>query len=179
MRKIICLLLLILYCTSPLTQAASGFGYLRSEEDPERRVEYQGEAHAREPSRQDKLATYRSLQETCQRWRRWHAKDQDPNSAVQMNVACRKAAEYGRKELGLKTSAKRVNPDSYNSKNSSGGSVILIENPKAKIESAHCQSLRRELEHIQSRLRAGYKVPEGERLKKRRRAIREELQQHC
>lgn len=163
--------------SNPGSRYKPGSNYLQSASEPEKRVVYQQEP-PRDTSRQDKLEVYRSLQETCQRWTQWYNKDRSSHSAVQMNVACREAAEYGRKELNLNISAKRVNPDSRQKKTKSGGEVIFIENPRNN-ESPRCQSLRRELENIQSRLRAGYSAREGERLKKRRRVIREEMQQRC
>lgn len=155
-----------------------GSGYLQSASEPEKRIVYEQQPR-QDTSRQDKLQVYRSLQETCQRWTQWYNKDRSANSAVQMNVACREAADYGRKELNLDTKARRVNPDSGSRKTSTGGEAILIEKAPAKNDSPRCQSLRRELDNIQSRLRAGYKVREGERLKKRRREVRDEIQQRC
>lgn len=177
-------LLLALSLSYPLPASAADTagpsrGYLQSEENPERRVTYQGESQDSD-ARQDKQEVYRALQETCQRWTRWYNKDRSSHAAVQMNAACREAADYGRKELNLNTTARRVNPDARRPQsNSAGGGAVLVGNNSGRNESPRCQNLRRELDHIQSRLRAGYKVEEGERLKKRRRQIRDQIQQHC
>lgn len=158
---------------------ASPYGYLQSEENPEKRVTYSGAAQS-EQSRENKQDVYRALQETCQRWTDWYNKDRSAQAAVQMNEACRQAADYGSRELKLNTRANQVNLRSIpERKASSGGDAVLISNNSGRTESPRCQHLRRELENIQSRLRAGYKVREGERLKKRRREIRNEIQQRC
>lgn len=165
--------------SSNLNRPSEGHGYLQSEVDPSKRIVYEQTQQPKDSSRQDKLSVYRSLQETCQRWTRWYNKDRSSHSAVQMNVACREAAEYGRTELNINTKARQVNVKSVKDKSTSpGGGAILIENGGSS-GSPRCQELRRQLDHIQSRLRAGYKVQEGERLKKRRREIRDEIQQRC
>ncbi|WP_350595513.1 MULTISPECIES: hypothetical protein [unclassified Pseudoalteromonas] len=43
----------------------------------------------------------------------------------------------------------------------------------------HCDSIEKERETIRSRLRQGYRVKEGERLKARFKSLFEELAKHC
>ena len=124
----------------------------------------------------ERRSVYASLQETCKKWTNWYKRDRDKNSAVHMNISCREAAEYAKTQLNIDTGMPNYVALSTVAEDSSIGNATLIGVPDDS-GSPKCKSLQRQKKAVEAKLRNGYKVGRGERLKQRRRDIRDQMRE--
>jgi hypothetical protein len=136
---------------------------------------------AREHARKQQI--YAQLQTTCQNWTRWYNDDQRELSRVNMNAACRDAANYARNELNQSPGAPnhvaysdRPSPSAHQGAavTTVGGGSVAAAPP-----SSQCEFWQAEKEVVQARLRAGYREDTGNHLRARRRELTDLINANC
>ena len=122
---------------------------------------------------------YRKLQQTCNKWTKWYNSDRTEISRVNMNIACKDAKKYAQNALGVNTGAANHVAKTATIRRASNARPATSKRTSPNRLSQYCDNWRAKLTNIQSQLRAGYKEPKGNRLRKQRREVSELIKDNC
>lgn len=123
------------------------------------------------------------MQTVCDRWSRWYKRDRSETARINMNISCRDAAQYASSELAIKTGKpKYAAAPKKAKKNSSKPRAHLLSAKKVDSDYSgkpKCSYWQDQVDKIQSKLRGGYKEPQGNKLRQRRRNYWRLIRDNC
>ncbi|GAA5316113.1 MAG: hypothetical protein AseanaTS_13180 [Candidatus Pelagadaptatus aseana] len=134
------------------------------------------------PSRSQKLEVYSKMQTLCDRWSRWYKRDRSENARINMNISCRDAARYASNELAMTVATpKHIAAKPSKPRNTKPNARLLSAR---KLERDYtgkpkCSRWQEQVDNIQRKLRGGYREPQGNKLREKRRNLWRLLRDNC
>lgn len=133
--------------------------------------------------RSQQLEALSKMQQTCKRWQRWYKRDRTESARVNMNMACRNAAKFADEELGIaidtpKYAEARAKRSSKKSKPKA--TLLSAKKVGSRYEGRpRCNYWENQVDKIQQKLRGGYKEPQGNKLRQKRRNYWRLIRDNC
>lgn len=133
-------------------------------------------------SRSQQLEALSKMQQTCKRWQRWYKRDRTESARVNMNMACKNAATFAREELDISIDTPKYAEAPVKKARKTKSRATLLSAHKVGTPyqgKPRCDHWQGQVDKIQRKLRSGYKEPEGNRLRQKRRNYKRLIRDNC